>query len=121
MSIPDKAVKCLNLALNQSATDGEWNAAAIRFCAILRKSGIGIDFLDPPPMPGPAPYRPRRSPTRDKKKPGPITTMPFGKFKGKPFKDLPDWYLNWCIEQDFVENPLRAQIDAEIQRRDSEL
>jgi DNA repair protein RadD len=28
-------------------------------------------------------------------------TMPFGKFKGKPIKSLPIWYLEWCIDQDF--------------------
>jgi uncharacterized protein (DUF3820 family) len=123
MTLPLKAIKCLTLALNDSAPDGEWNAAAIRFCSILRKNGIGIDFLHiPPPMQdaGPSQRQSRNGRRREKRKSAPVSGMPFGKFKGQPFRDIPDWYLNWCLDQDFIENPLRSQLEAEIERRQSE-
>ena len=116
MNIPDKALKCLNLALNDSAPEGEWNAAAIRFCAILRKSGIDIAAIFPAkksPVPRKrATWKPE--PTKSR-----IPTMPFGKFKGQAIEDLPDWYLDWCLEQEFIKDPLRSEIETENQCRNA--
>jgi hypothetical protein len=100
--IPDKAMKCLNLALNHAAMEGEWNAAAIRFVAILRAANIGIDSINGDPVKKPA--------THSK-------VMPFGKFKGSAVADLPDWYLAWCLEQDFIKEPLRAVLEREYDER----
>lgn len=30
------------------------------------------------------------------------TPMPFGKFKGKLVADLPDYYLNWLLDQEEI-------------------
>lgn len=103
-------MKCLNLALNNSAPEGEWNAAAIRFCAILRSKGMTIESTFGP--------RPKKS-RKPKAKPSPPAgTMPFGKFKGHPLADLPDWYIDWLLEQDFVTEPLRADIEKEAETRE---
>lgn len=98
MNIPEKAIKCLNLALDQAATDGEWNAAAIMFCAILRKNGIRTDSINM-----------NQHPSHDR----PIGVMPFGKFKGHHFSDLPDWYVDWCLNQDFIKESLRRSLESE--------
>jgi Putative quorum-sensing-regulated virulence factor len=102
LMIPDKAMKCLNLALNHAALEGEWNAAAIRFVAILRASNIGIESINGNPV--------KRSTTHS-------IVMPFGKFKGSPIADLPDWYLAWCLEQDFIKGPLRSALEQEDEER----
>jgi uncharacterized protein (DUF3820 family) len=40
-----------------------------------------------------------------------MTHMPFGKFKGTPLEDLPDQYVIWLLEQDYVKSPLRAALN----------
>ena len=100
--IPDKALKCLNLALNHAAMEGEWNAAAIRFVAILRAGNIGIDAINGEPV---------RKPSDQAIK------MPFGKFKGTPISDLPDWYLAWAMEQDFIKDPIKSALQQEYDER----
>lgn len=108
MNISEKALKCLNLALNNSAPEGEWNAAAIRFCAILRRDHVCVETLFE--RPEPTSKAPRQKRTTPKPKPA-AGTMPFGKFKGQPLSDLPDWYVDWCLEQDFVKDLLRAELE----------
>jgi exodeoxyribonuclease X len=41
-----------------------------------------------------------------------ITTMPFGKHKGKPLSMVPDDYVNWLLKQDNVDPSLRAAFRA---------
>ena len=129
MNIPDKALKCLNLALNDSAPEGEWNAAAIRFCAILRKNSVGIESFSNSPKPAFAYDRPdychkereaRKKPTKRAPKAAkaePVGVMPFGKFKGQDISSLPDWYLNWCLDQEFIKEPLKSEIQKESEIR----
>lgn len=105
--IPEKAMKCLALALNESAPDGEWNSAAIKFIAILRKNKIeAFGFFDSPPK---EPGREATTQCAD--------IMPFGKFKGSLVSDLPDWYLDWCLEQEFIKDKLRRAINREFFNR----
>jgi hypothetical protein len=104
-------MKCLNLALNDSAPEGEWHAAAIRFCAILRRGRFTVGDLwgaDESTRPRPK-QRPKKSP--------PHAAMPFGKFKGQLFRDLPDWYVDWCLGQDFVTDTLLESLKNESARR----
>jgi hypothetical protein len=40
-----------------------------------------------------------------------MTHMPFGKHKGSPLRDLPDKYVMWLLEQDYVQGQLRAALN----------
>ena len=40
----------------------------------------------------------------------PIIRMPFGKHKGTPLIDLPDAYVDWLLQQDWVNDNLRSSI-----------
>ena len=111
--IPEKAVKCLNLALNSGATEGEWNAAAIRFVSILRSLKVGIECIIPK---SPDTSR-ERKPTNRTKSADTFAKMPFGKFKGSAITDLPDWYVDWCLNQDFIKGKLRDEIEKEHKAR----
>lgn len=113
MNVSLKAMKCLNLALNEAATEGEWNAAAIRFCAILRKSGVEASSV----FEGESGKRKSRDHKSNSNDDNPI--MPFGKFKGVAICELPDWYLDWCLDQDFIKEPLRTKIEEESKTRNS--
>jgi len=44
-------------------------------------------------------------------------TIPFGKFKGKRVKDLPDSYLSWLCDQDWLREPLLSAVTEEYDRR----
>lgn len=49
------------------------------------------------------------------------TTMPFGKHKGEKLKDLPDKYLKWLVEQEFVKEKfidLYREVGHELLGRD---
>lgn len=48
------------------------------------------------------------------------TVMPFGKHKGEKIKDLPDDYLKWLVDQDFVKAKieLHREIGHELLNRD---
>lgn len=39
--------------------------------------------------------------------------VPFGKYRGRRVKDLPDHYVRWLFSQDWLEEPLRGSIEAE--------
>jgi hypothetical protein len=43
--------------------------------------------------------------------------MPFGKFRGQPVADLPDWYLSWLASLDDLRDPLLAAVEQECERR----
>jgi uncharacterized protein (DUF3820 family) len=43
--------------------------------------------------------------------------MPFGKYKGMDILDVPLTYLQWLEEQSFVREPLRKEIQFELERR----
>jgi hypothetical protein len=42
--------------------------------------------------------------------------MPFGKYAGRPIKDLPDGYLQWLSKRD-ISCGLRAAVDDEVRNR----
>jgi hypothetical protein len=103
--LPPKAMKLLALALNDGATEGEWQAAAIKAVADMRKAGVPVAYFEPSKNQERG-YRPPSS-----------GGMPFGKFKGTPFADLPDWYLEWIKENLELREPLLSKINAEVARR----
>ena len=35
--------------------------------------------------------------------------MPFGRFKGKPVRSLPTWYLKWLCEQTWIQIPVQRE------------
>lgn len=45
------------------------------------------------------------------------STMPFGKYKGRPFCDLPSDYLHWLANLDDLLEPVRSYVFAEVRRR----
>jgi uncharacterized protein (DUF3820 family) len=102
MKISPKALKCLNLAIHPLTTDAEWKVAAVRFCALLRKDGASIDFPN------------RKNPIRQASE---ESLMPFGRFKGEKMDDLPDWYIEWMRDQDFIREPLKSSVEIQLQKR----
>lgn len=103
--LPPKAMKLLALALNDGATEGEWQSAAIKAVAAMRKAGVPVAYFEVTKKPDQG-YGPR-TPGR----------MPFGKFKGASFADLPDWYLEWITENMELREPLLSKIREEVARR----
>ena len=44
-------------------------------------------------------------------------TLPFGKYKGKALRDVPDEYLAWLAGCDWLLDPLKSAVEQESQRR----
>jgi len=105
--IPQKALKIITLALDPAAQDGEWQTAAIKFAKILRGMNFPPAFFDV------------KSVCRDGDDPPPSMSMPFGKFKGKPLTDLPDWYFGWVMDNIDLRDPLLSAMESEMERRKS--
>lgn len=40
--------------------------------------------------------------------------MPFGKFKGQPVADLPEWYLRWLADEVDLFGPLRKAVESAL-------
>lgn len=47
----------------------------------------------------------------------PLEAMPYGKYCGKPLKDLPDDYLDWLLTKAELKNNIRRHLEAEYERR----
>jgi Putative quorum-sensing-regulated virulence factor len=47
----------------------------------------------------------------------PLVTMPFGKHKGAPIRELPDTYLNWTLENLHLKGRLFRALSEEYERR----
>ena len=48
--------------------------------------------------------------------------MPFGRFKDKPVRSLPRWYLEWLHKQSWISIPLQREVEDELfvqQRKDA--
>jgi hypothetical protein len=45
--------------------------------------------------------------------------LPFGKHKGANLSDAPTQYLQWLVNVDWLRDPLRTAIEAELERRES--
>lgn len=112
--IPAKARKLLALALDRGACDGEWRNAATMFVAALRKAGATADELFAPAsahqpqscwQPPPSDWRSRS------------VTMPFGRHKGKPLREIPAEYLEWLLNLDTLRPELRAAVMHELLSR----
>jgi hypothetical protein len=43
--------------------------------------------------------------------------MPFGRYKGRDVRELPDGYLRWLIDLEDLYGPLRDAVEDEWQRR----
>ena len=106
--------QCANLALHSSTGQGEMTAAALGFFRILRNAGVSAEQLvldgashpyRPPPPDEPKVYR------------EPVSIMPFGKYKGCRFEDIPDSYFDWLIRQDWLRPKLKRRIIQEQTRR----
>jgi len=44
--------------------------------------------------------------------------MPFGKYKGKRFRDIPTGYLRWALRETKMRGALRATVEIEVSRRE---
>lgn len=49
-------------------------------------------------------------------KPVALRAMPLGKHKGRPFREIPEPYLRWCLSKDFDQD-LTFSIRSELKRR----
>ena len=50
----------------------------------------------------------------------PLDTMPFGKHKGTPIRDLPSDYIHWVLENLNLRDELFKALSAEYERRGGE-
>lgn len=112
--IPAKATKLLALALDKAARDGEWRNAATMFVAALRKAGITADELLAP-APAPRPQGCWQPPPPDWRNRS--VTMPFGRHKGKPLREIPTPYLEWLLSLDTLRPDLHSAIMRELLSR----
>lgn len=46
--------------------------------------------------------------------------MPFGKYVDMPLPEVPEWYLRWLSEQEWLRDPLRADVLEELRSRDAD-
>lgn len=46
-----------------------------------------------------------------------LIRMPFGKYKGQDFSDIPVAYLDWLIGQDWLKDDLKKAITAHLESR----
>jgi hypothetical protein len=46
-----------------------------------------------------------------------MNKMPFGKFRGKEIWTLPDYYIEWILDQNWLEYPLKSHLEEEWERR----
>jgi hypothetical protein len=110
--LPEKALKLLALALNAGAEQGEWEAAAIKAVACMRKDGVPVQFFESQVS---APRKADQE-RRWKKEPAGFV-MTFGKFKGTSITHIPDWYFEWLVEHIELRDPLKSAVEREILRR----
>jgi hypothetical protein len=45
-------------------------------------------------------------------------TMPFGKYKGEAFAEIPTDYLEWLVKRDNLREPLRTTVTKELEGRE---
>lgn len=62
------------------------------------------------------PYRSTKDVFEILKKPIALKRMPLGKHKGRPFREVPEPYLKWCLHRDFDQD-LMFSIRSELKRR----
>lgn len=105
--IPPKAMKLLALALNDGASEGEWQSAAIKAVADMRRAGVPIAYFETN----------KKAHHHDTARERDEDVMPFGKFKGSPLSEIPEWYLAWILEAIKLRDPLLSKIRNEIERR----
>lgn len=104
---PDRLSNIADLALHESTPEPEWQAAAIAFFRVLRNSNTPASAVLVSSE-APRPYQPERSGN---------ATMPFGKFKGTLLFEIPSDYLEFLLSCDWLRQPLRSKIEAELDAR----
>jgi hypothetical protein len=91
--LTETELKVLRLALDPEAIQGEWESAARRLFALLRKrSATAVDFGADFSTVALAAIIPQTQPDYG------LTEMPYGKHKGELFKDISPWYLRGQLE-----------------------
>jgi hypothetical protein len=87
MILNDRIVKCLRLALDDGASEGEAQAAACRAITLMRKAGITVESLVQSTI-----YRYRMPPDSMR--------LPFGKYRGESLSYVvahDPRYLRWLL------------------------
>jgi hypothetical protein len=105
MKLPKKAMKILSLAIAESAIEGEWRAASVRFISLLRSSEFKIEDFNP------IAEGHLDNPARVSR------LMPFGKHMGEPISEIPDGYLIWVSDNVILREPAKTWIAAELETR----
>ena len=97
--LTETELKVLRLALDPKAIQGEWESAARKLFALLRKRLATADELglNGSRLPAIPPTQPDYG----------LTVMPWGKHKGELFKDMSPAYLKWALDW-IEEDPDRA-------------
>jgi hypothetical protein len=104
-TINEKCYKILAIGLNESAPDGEWQSAAIRFFFMLRKNKAEPEhFIN-------LTFQPKECSNQF------FYAMPFGKHKGTNIIDVPDGYIIWIWENMQLREPLKTAVEKELERR----
>jgi Putative quorum-sensing-regulated virulence factor len=104
---PTRLSNIADLALHESTPDHEWQAAAIAFFRVLRNSKTPSEALLVSTE-APRKFRPEFSGSY---------SMPFGKFKDTPLAEIPDDYLEWLLSCEWLRDPLRSKVEAELDAR----
>ena len=104
---PSRLSNIADLALHPDTPEGEWTAAAIAFFRILRNSNTPASALLVSSE-APRRFHPERSGS---------ATMPFGKFKDHQLFEIPSDYLEFLLSCDWLRQPLRSHIEAELDSR----
>lgn len=111
--LSEKEKKLVQLALDPAAQPGEVATAALKLFESWRKRGLTLEELFPngnSSIEAPAPIPGYWAPDYG------LCVMPFGKHKGKEFKDIPPSYLRWLVS-DMRENGTKYQnLLVEIER-----
>ena len=90
MPLTETELKVLRLALDPNAITGEWESAARKFFALLRKRLVTADQFG---SNGNSPaVIPQTQPDYG------LTAMPWGKHRGELFKDMSPGYLKFALD-----------------------
>lgn len=105
MILPPQSEKILRLALNSAASEGEWQAAAVKFISALRGNGTSAEEVIAAATP--------KAPAWTS-----LYRMPFGQYKGMAVSDIPSDYLQWIISKVTNNASLVNAAKAEMAGRD---
>ncbi len=94
----ERATKLFRLLINPATADGERRNAATMLNQCLDAEGIDIAGIawKPAPTVKTFYYTPPPRPRKERKRVPPI--VPFGKYKGLAWADVPSGYLEWILD-----------------------